>query len=46
MSNERREKIEAELIQQDLKQKVTDMEKHNIRQRQGKNHINLQVLTL
>ena len=38
MSNERREKIEAELIQKDLKQKVIDMEKYNIGQRQEKPH--------
>lgn len=36
MSNERREKIEAELIQKDLKQKVIDMDKYNSGKRQGK----------
>jgi len=38
VSNERREKIEAELIQEDLKQKAIDMEKYNIGQRQEKPH--------
>lgn len=38
MSNERREKTEAELIQKDLKQKVIDMDKYNSGKRQGEKH--------